>query len=77
MCLLSLQSRSSSDDLIRQDSALRPRIWKILLQVAEVNAAEYLRYVSLGPCEVREKIRNDTFRYLFHFVFKQVADRTR
>ena len=23
----------------------------------------FLQYVSRGPCEVREKIRNDTFRY--------------
>jgi len=46
------------------DSTLRPRIWKILLQVKELSAEKYLRYVSMGPCEFKEKIRNDTFRTL-------------
>ena len=41
---------------------LRPRIWKILLRVQDVSAEEFLKYVARGPCEVREKIRNDTFR---------------
>ncbi|KIK68890.1 hypothetical protein GYMLUDRAFT_67593 [Collybiopsis luxurians FD-317 M1] len=47
-----------------QDPTLRPRIWKILLRVSDLNANTYLRYVSRGPCNVREKIRNDTFRTL-------------
>ncbi|KAJ8518199.1 hypothetical protein ONZ45_g4703 [Pleurotus djamor] len=46
------------------DPTLRPRIWKILLRVNEVPADLFLEYVSRGPCEVREKIRNDTFRTL-------------
>ncbi|KAF9059803.1 bub2 protein [Rhodocollybia butyracea] len=46
------------------DPTLRPRIWKILLRVNDVSANTYLQYVSRGPCEVREKIRNDTFRTL-------------
>lgn len=46
------------------DIALRPRIWKILLQVSHLSAQEYLSYVEKGPCVVREKIRNDTFRTL-------------
>jgi len=46
------------------DPTLRPRIWKILLRVNELPAEAYLRYVSRGPCQVREKIRNDTFRTL-------------
>ncbi|KZS90187.1 TBC-domain-containing protein [Sistotremastrum niveocremeum HHB9708] len=46
------------------DSTLRPRIWKILLQVNDVNTESYLHWVSRGPCEVRDKIRNDTFRTL-------------
>ncbi|KAF8813678.1 TBC-domain-containing protein [Phlegmacium glaucopus] len=46
------------------DPTLRPRIWKILLRVNELSAETYLRYVSRGPCQVREKIRNDTFRTL-------------
>jgi len=45
-----------------QDPSLRPRIWKILLQVDTVDAAAYIHYVRKGPCPVREKIRNDTFR---------------
>ncbi|KAF9528536.1 bub2 protein [Crepidotus variabilis] len=46
------------------DVTLRPRVWKILLRVNEVQADTYLHYVSRGPCQVREKIRNDTFRTL-------------
>jgi len=46
------------------DPTLRPRIWKILLGVTELPASTFLEYVSRGPCEVREKIRNDTFRTL-------------
>ncbi|TRM69261.1 rab-GTPase-TBC domain-containing protein [Schizophyllum amplum] len=46
------------------DPTLRPRIWKILLRVTDLSANTFLRYVSRGPCEVREKIRNDTFRTL-------------
>ncbi|KAF4621334.1 hypothetical protein D9613_000542 [Agrocybe pediades] len=46
------------------DPTLRPRIWKILLRVNELPTDTYLYYVSRGPCEVREKIRNDTFRTL-------------
>lgn len=45
-----------------QDPTLRPRIWKILLRVHDLPAETFLQYVSRGPCEVREKIRNDTFR---------------
>lgn len=45
-----------------QDATLRPRIWKILLRVDDIAAETFLQYVSRGPCEVREKIRNDTFR---------------
>lgn len=46
------------------DPTLRPRIWKILLRVEDISAETFLQYVSRGPCEVREKIRNDTFRTL-------------
>lgn len=46
------------------DPTLRPRLWKILLRINDISAATYLRYVARGPCEVREKIRNDTFRTL-------------
>jgi len=46
------------------DSTLRYRIWKILLRVSELPAETFLDYVARGPCEVREKIRNDTFRTL-------------
>ncbi|KAL4080339.1 rab-GTPase-TBC domain-containing protein [Scleroderma yunnanense] len=46
------------------DSTLRPRIWKVLLRVDSISAETFLQYVSRGPCEVREKIRNDTFRTL-------------
>ncbi|KAG8214008.1 hypothetical protein J3R82DRAFT_10760 [Butyriboletus roseoflavus] len=44
------------------DSTLRPRIWKVLLRVDDISAETFLQYVSRGPCDVREKIRNDTFR---------------
>ncbi|KAG5352199.1 hypothetical protein C0989_003280 [Termitomyces sp. Mn162] len=44
------------------DPTLRPRIWKILLRVSDLSADTFMGYVSRGPCEVREKIRNDTFR---------------
>ncbi|THH04104.1 hypothetical protein EW146_g10265 [Bondarzewia mesenterica] len=46
------------------DATLRPRIWKILLRVHDLPAETFLGYVARGPCEVREKIRNDTFRTL-------------
>jgi len=45
-----------------QDPTLRYRIWKILLRVIDLPAETFLEYVARGPCEVREKIRNDTFR---------------
>lgn len=50
--------------LQHQDPTLRSRIWKILLRVNEVPADTYLHYVARGPCQVREKIRNDTFRFV-------------
>ena len=46
-----------------QDPTLRYRTWKILLRVNDLPAETFLEYVARGPCEVREKIRNDTFRY--------------
>ncbi|KAL0956159.1 hypothetical protein HGRIS_002320 [Hohenbuehelia grisea] len=46
------------------DPTLRPRIWKILLRVHDAPSNTFLEYVGRGPCEVREKIRNDTFRTL-------------
>ncbi|KAJ7585197.1 bub2 protein [Mycena floridula] len=46
------------------DPTLRPRLWKVLLHIDDLSAATYLGYVDRGPCEVREKIRNDTFRTL-------------
>ncbi|KIO30470.1 hypothetical protein M407DRAFT_69212 [Tulasnella calospora MUT 4182] len=47
------------------DPTLRPRIWKLLLGVTGGLSSEmYLKYVAKGPCAVREKIRNDTFRTL-------------
>ena len=49
--------------ILHQDPTLRPQIWKILLRVQELPVETFLQYVSRGPCEVREKIRNDTFRY--------------
>ncbi|KAG8908835.1 hypothetical protein FRB99_003073 [Tulasnella sp. 403] len=47
------------------DPTLRPRIWKLLLGVTgSISSSDYIKYVSKGPCAVREKIRNDTFRTL-------------
>lgn len=68
-------------DTIPQDSSLRPRIWKILLRVHDLSADRFLCYVARGPCEVREKIRNDTFRYcrisrLLYFIIIQMVART-
>jgi hypothetical protein len=48
-----------------QDPALRPRIWKVLLNVTEAPADVFVDYVGRGPCAQREKIRNDTFRLAF------------
>ncbi|KAH9039411.1 TBC-domain-containing protein [Lactarius hengduanensis] len=48
----------------KTDPTLRHRIWKILLRVTDLPAKTFLEYVARGPCEVREKIRNDTFRTL-------------
>jgi len=48
----------------KADPTLRHRIWKILLRVTDLPAKTFLEYVARGPCEVREKIRNDTFRTL-------------
>ncbi|KAF9070900.1 bub2 protein [Rhodocollybia butyracea] len=59
-----IPSSAASIDPPAIDPTLRPRIWKILLRVNDVSANTYLQYVSRGPCEVREKIRNDTFRTL-------------
>lgn len=47
---------------VEMDPTLRPRIWKILLQVGRVDGEEYLNLVRRGPCRLSEKIRNDTFR---------------
>ncbi|KAG8857826.1 hypothetical protein FRB96_005545 [Tulasnella sp. 330] len=47
------------------DATLRPRIWKVLLGITGSLASDvYIQYVTKGPCAVREKIRNDTFRTL-------------
>ncbi|KAH9001780.1 TBC-domain-containing protein [Lactarius akahatsu] len=48
----------------KTDPTLRYRIWKILLRVTDLPAKTFVEYVARGPCEVREKIRNDTFRTL-------------
>jgi len=42
----------------------RPAIWKLFLGIKHLDGERYLSYVSRGPCAVREKIRNDTFRTL-------------
>ncbi|TDL14174.1 TBC-domain-containing protein, partial [Rickenella mellea] len=46
------------------DPTLRPKIWKILLSVDDLSTERYMAYVSRGPCQYKEKIRNDTFRTL-------------
>ncbi|KAG8956086.1 hypothetical protein FRC03_010966 [Tulasnella sp. 419] len=47
------------------DSSIRPRVWKLLLGITgSLSSDSYLKYVAKGPCSVREKIRNDTFRTL-------------
>ncbi|AAW44959.2 mitotic check point protein bub2, putative [Cryptococcus deneoformans JEC21] len=43
---------------------LRPRIWKLLLKVDNLQAEDYLRWVSMGPSSDSHKIKNDTFRTL-------------
>ncbi|KZP00893.1 rab domain-containing cell division control protein [Calocera viscosa TUFC12733] len=42
----------------------RPAVWKLFLGIKHLDGERYLSYVSRGPCAVREKIRNDTFRTL-------------
>ncbi|KAG8997514.1 hypothetical protein FRB94_007639 [Tulasnella sp. JGI-2019a] len=47
------------------DASLRPRIWKLLLGITgSLSSDVYISYVTKGPCAVREKIQNDTFRTL-------------
>ncbi|KIM19776.1 hypothetical protein M408DRAFT_334273 [Serendipita vermifera MAFF 305830] len=46
------------------DPVIRARVWKVLLQIGNIHAESYLDLVRRGPCQVREKIRNDTFRTL-------------
>ena len=57
------------DSCSLQDPTLRPRVWKILLGVNNISADKYLRYVGRGPCEFKEKIRNDTFRSVSSSLF--------
>ncbi|KZT61278.1 rab domain-containing cell division control protein [Calocera cornea HHB12733] len=45
-------------------AARRPAVWKLFLGIKHLDGERYLSYVSRGPCAVREKIRNDTFRTL-------------
>lgn len=53
-----------------EDPTIRPRVWKILLQVHHLSADTYLGYVARGPCEgVKEKIRNDTLRCVVNLKF--------
>ncbi|WVW80260.1 hypothetical protein I302_102238 [Kwoniella bestiolae CBS 10118] len=44
--------------------SLRPKIWKLMLKVENLNAEDYLRWVSMGPSSDSHKIKNDTFRTL-------------
>jgi len=42
-------------DLQDPRGSLRSRIWKLMLGVESLHPQEYLRYVSMGPCEVSTK----------------------
>jgi cell cycle arrest protein BUB2 len=53
------ESRTLLDSKI---ATLRGKIWKVLLGVYKVSALEYIKIVEKGPCEVMDKIQNDTFR---------------
>ncbi|ORY29797.1 rab-GTPase-TBC domain-domain-containing protein [Naematelia encephala] len=44
--------------------SLRPRLWKLFLQIDTLHGEDYLNWVSLGSCDVSSKIKNDTFRTL-------------
>ncbi|KAJ3108944.1 hypothetical protein HDU97_009677 [Phlyctochytrium planicorne] len=44
--------------------SLRGKIWKALLGIYRVSALEYVTLTSRGPCDVYDKIKNDTFRTL-------------
>ncbi|WRT65793.1 uncharacterized protein IL334_002742 [Kwoniella shivajii] len=44
--------------------SLRSKIWKLMLKVDNLNAEDYLRWVSMGPSSDSHKIKNDTFRTL-------------
>ena len=41
-------------------ASTRPLAWKLLLDVTDLPAGEYLELIRLGPSSVNEKIRNDT-----------------
>lgn len=41
---------------------LRGKAWKLLLEVYNISATNYIHLIELGPCPLDEKIRNDTFR---------------
>jgi cell cycle arrest protein BUB2 len=53
------ESKTNSDTKI---ATLRGKIWKVLLGVYKVSALEYIKIVEKGPCQVMDKIKNDTFR---------------
>ncbi|KAJ3194387.1 hypothetical protein HK101_002860 [Irineochytrium annulatum] len=44
--------------------SLRGRIWKALLGIYRVSALEYVTLNNKGPCDVYDKLKNDTFRTL-------------
>ncbi|KAI9142459.1 rab-GTPase-TBC domain-containing protein [Paraphysoderma sedebokerense] len=51
-------------DDIPTSTALRCRVWKVLLGIHHISTKEYLNLISKGESEVYQKIRNDTFRTL-------------
>ncbi|KAI0027866.1 rab-GTPase-TBC domain-containing protein [Vararia minispora EC-137] len=44
------------------DGTLWHRVWKIFIRITDLPVEMLLDYVARGPCEVRERIRNDSFR---------------
>jgi cell cycle arrest protein BUB2 len=44
--------------------SLRGKIWKVLLGAYKLSADEYVSLLDRGPCQVYDKIKNDTFRTL-------------
>ncbi|KAI9201983.1 bub2 protein [Polychytrium aggregatum] len=53
---------NSDDPTPQHGCSLKGRVWKCLLGVYSLSAKDYSRLIDKGPCDVYDKIKNDTFR---------------